>query len=905
VYVVSFYSFKGGVGRSMTLLNVAWHLAHQGRWTAMLDLDLEAPGLENAPLRREDDRWVPPAPNTGLAEMIDRFLTESYDKAPLFDGSKLDEGAQHARRTGYLTEGLGPGGRIALLAAGGRYREDGTFDSGKADVYEEFVQSISWYDFYQKWNGRGFMWRLVDQIRELGYEYLLIDARTGLTDIAHISLHDLPDLAVLVTNLSNQSVDGIRLKVNAIRSHNETIRSQRQPSDPPLCRSGSPVETLLVASPLPRGEWQARQQKIAEAESRLGRRFDIQVDHLPLLALDESSQILAQHLRDSDSDELLVGATIPYVQLAEEISKHNPEAQENLLAAGRGMAGYGRWREALAHFDEVQDIARKLAQQRSMEIPLEDESLRLSRHEATTARLAGLNADRVKEKIDKIEAELGYENGLGETLVSEANLRYAADIVSSRIQISWTYILLNRFIEAKEQLIKARNRVAEIAAQRVLQQIPVSRSPKQPILALKPSDDGTYSFEGPYQYLPLEVRSTVGEVELFLGQAHSLCGKWQQARESFVLASGVFEDMRTRHLLHCLCLGELAIAHLYQDARDLRSYENRNDWLSPLQRSDMALAKARGLFDPGKSEDTQESSGSPDHERQPILQHGQRIRSSYIKARLQLSESQVLIARGQGVTAKEKLACAMKEFTKEGDGVGRVEVARDWSIVCGEPPEESWQFWKGLAEQLALPRVADRIGLNLLARNVAQGDKKPGTLIWEIDQIFGRWKKESEIDRDYPLMVSVSLERCRALMIKDEQTAEASKALARALELAPKPGVSEEVGRDLGLMQQLIDIVNNPDEVVEPLRQSCQEQRRWGYVLREAQTRFVLALCLARSHAPEADWRDELTQVAKLIEAPLEWDWNLPLAFLSRAPSFKDTWHTIERHLEPIWPVNR
>jgi len=42
---VTFYSFKGGSGRSMALANVAWILASSGRRVLTIDWDLEAPGL--------------------------------------------------------------------------------------------------------------------------------------------------------------------------------------------------------------------------------------------------------------------------------------------------------------------------------------------------------------------------------------------------------------------------------------------------------------------------------------------------------------------------------------------------------------------------------------------------------------------------------------------------------------------------------------------------------------------------------------------------------------------------------------------------------------------------------------------------------------------------------------------
>src|SRR5580704_14420770 len=43
--IITFYSYKGGSGRSQTLANTAWILAAAGKRVIMLDWDLEAPGL--------------------------------------------------------------------------------------------------------------------------------------------------------------------------------------------------------------------------------------------------------------------------------------------------------------------------------------------------------------------------------------------------------------------------------------------------------------------------------------------------------------------------------------------------------------------------------------------------------------------------------------------------------------------------------------------------------------------------------------------------------------------------------------------------------------------------------------------------------------------------------------------
>jgi Mrp family chromosome partitioning ATPase len=43
--IITFYSYKGGTGRSMALANVAWILASAGKRVLTIDWDLEAPGL--------------------------------------------------------------------------------------------------------------------------------------------------------------------------------------------------------------------------------------------------------------------------------------------------------------------------------------------------------------------------------------------------------------------------------------------------------------------------------------------------------------------------------------------------------------------------------------------------------------------------------------------------------------------------------------------------------------------------------------------------------------------------------------------------------------------------------------------------------------------------------------------
>jgi len=43
--IITFYSYKGGTGRTMALANTAWILAANGARVLAVDWDLEAPGL--------------------------------------------------------------------------------------------------------------------------------------------------------------------------------------------------------------------------------------------------------------------------------------------------------------------------------------------------------------------------------------------------------------------------------------------------------------------------------------------------------------------------------------------------------------------------------------------------------------------------------------------------------------------------------------------------------------------------------------------------------------------------------------------------------------------------------------------------------------------------------------------
>ncbi|WP_326957501.1 CATRA system-associated protein [Amycolatopsis sp. NBC_01286] len=248
--VVTFYSYKGGVGRSFTLANVAVLLARWGYRVLALDWDLEAPGLHHY-----FGPYLSEPPRGGVIDLATDFV--AGQEGPSEHAVRLD---------------LAERGTVDLLAAG---RVDSTY-AGR-------VQSVDWEDLYS----RGFA-SFLEQCREEwteNYDFVLIDSRTGISDIAGICTAHLPDRLVVLFTANDQSVDGA---VEIARRAN--IARDRLPYDRP------PHLVLPILSRLDnRVEYQRAdfwQKKCAEATAELFRNW---------LAKSVTQEMMLRHL------------TVPYV----------------------------------------------------------------------------------------------------------------------------------------------------------------------------------------------------------------------------------------------------------------------------------------------------------------------------------------------------------------------------------------------------------------------------------------------------------------------------------------------------------------------------------------------------------------------------------------------------------------
>ncbi|MFI9833421.1 FxSxx-COOH system tetratricopeptide repeat protein [Streptomyces sp. NPDC051913] len=211
--IVTFYSYKGGTGRTMALANVAWILAANGHRVLAVDWDLEAPGLH-----RFFHPFLDPGTVGATTGVVDLLL--EYAWAATGDGAAPEERApdwhrEYARvqRHAVSLNWLFPEpGTLDLVLAGRQNRD-----------YASTIATFDWDNFYDRLGGGLFFDALRENMRQ-NYDYVLIDSRTGLSDIADICTAHLPDVLVDCFTLSDQSIDGAAV---VARDIHERFQSRR------------------------------------------------------------------------------------------------------------------------------------------------------------------------------------------------------------------------------------------------------------------------------------------------------------------------------------------------------------------------------------------------------------------------------------------------------------------------------------------------------------------------------------------------------------------------------------------------------------------------------------------------------------------------------------------------------
>ncbi|MET3993740.1 MinD-like ATPase involved in chromosome partitioning or flagellar assembly [Bradyrhizobium sp. S3.9.2] len=212
--IITFYSYKGGTGRTMALANVGWILASNGYDVLLIDWDLEAPGLHRFLRPFLFDSELTDTP--GLIDFVWDGVRVSMTPAgtgslaaPKFPS--LDDYAV------VLDHDFADGGSLSLIPAG---QQD--------ENYAQRVNTFNWEDFYQRFGGGKLMQAERDALRKR-YDYILIDSRTGVSDTSGICTVQMPDILVVLFTLNRQSITGAAA---AAASIDATVRAKRNESIP-------------------------------------------------------------------------------------------------------------------------------------------------------------------------------------------------------------------------------------------------------------------------------------------------------------------------------------------------------------------------------------------------------------------------------------------------------------------------------------------------------------------------------------------------------------------------------------------------------------------------------------------------------------------------------------------------
>jgi cellulose biosynthesis protein BcsQ len=192
--IVTFYSYKGGVGRSMALANVADLVARSGLRVLMVDFDLEAPGLESFfPVEGEVIR--------GQEGLLDLLLTFKYSMSVASSGEETDAFRQLERFVATIYPARSNGGSLDLITAGRRGTDEQMLRYGAE------LRRFDWLDFYFTWSGELFFEWLRRAFAER-YDVVLVDSRTGVTEMGGICAYQLADAIVVLCGPNTQNLDG-------------------------------------------------------------------------------------------------------------------------------------------------------------------------------------------------------------------------------------------------------------------------------------------------------------------------------------------------------------------------------------------------------------------------------------------------------------------------------------------------------------------------------------------------------------------------------------------------------------------------------------------------------------------------------------------------------------------------
>jgi tetratricopeptide (TPR) repeat protein len=201
---ITFYSYKGGVGRSLALSKIAIRLSQLKKKVCILDFDLDAPGLG---FKFSNEYNISEKNLKGLVDYINLF--SAHRELP----KKVSEYASEL-----VPKNINSVPIIFISA--------GDFNSSE---YWKKLAMIRWADMFYSKDGQGVKFFLDFKAKiekEFMPDYLLIDSRTGITDISGITLRILADEIVILAVDNKENIFGTKKILESIA--NQSIISKKK-----------------------------------------------------------------------------------------------------------------------------------------------------------------------------------------------------------------------------------------------------------------------------------------------------------------------------------------------------------------------------------------------------------------------------------------------------------------------------------------------------------------------------------------------------------------------------------------------------------------------------------------------------------------------------------------------------
>lgn len=298
--VTSFYSFKGGVGRTTATILTALLLARQGKKVMIIDFDLEAPGLASIFANQNDDAQSLLSVK-GFVDFLIDFESNERD----LDKINLDD--YYFKKNEQALVGTQGGELIIVPAISTDSNSSSSYINKLSKTNIKFTDSKGYIpDLFLK-----------KMEEKLNPDHILIDTRTGINDVGGLVFNRYAQTIFLLFYGNQQNMFGLESILPELTKLNE-----------------KEIKFYLINSPVPldenvakeeRGYYVERSYEIFSKnyynEDYFPSQFDETAEHYPI-DIPYNSQALI--LNSNDKLSLLIeGTNNPYHQIVDIINNTN------------------------------------------------------------------------------------------------------------------------------------------------------------------------------------------------------------------------------------------------------------------------------------------------------------------------------------------------------------------------------------------------------------------------------------------------------------------------------------------------------------------------------------------------------------------------------------------------------